>query len=81
MWGLESVKTIRADVLHHARSRATGANVHSVLSTIQAYVFACEDLQQIQDVSLQIPKSPAVRQRLMRARADVERMESELWAM
>ncbi len=81
MWGLESVTTIRADVLHHARSRATGANVHSVASSVQVYVCACEDLQQIQDALLLTPKSSTFRRRLKRARATVERMEAELWAM
>jgi hypothetical protein len=73
--------TVRADVLHHARSRASGANVHKVESTIQVYVFACEDFEHIRDGALLLPRSAAMRRRLIEARAGVKRMEAELWAM
>ncbi len=79
--GLEYLTMARADVLHHARSSANGGNVHRIESTIQAYVFACEDLRHVMDASLLMPKSRAIRQRLTHALAGVERMESQLWAV
>jgi len=78
---LESLTAVRADALQHARSRANGGNVHRVESTIQAYVFACECLQRIKRGVLLEPGSPAVRRRLVEARADVQRIEAQLWAV
>jgi hypothetical protein len=72
---------VRADVLHHARSRASGANVHKVESTIQVYVFACEEFEHVRDASRLMPASAAIRRRLTQARAGVKQVEAELWSM
>lgn len=72
---------VRPDVLYHARSRASGANVHNVESTIQVYVLACEEFEFARDASRLMPRSSAIRNRLTRARAYVQQVEAELWSM
>jgi hypothetical protein len=73
--------SMRPDVLLHARSRASGANVHKVESRIQVYMFACERLQELEAAVLLMPRSADIRGRLNKARLGVERIEAELRAI